>query len=81
MIVGASPRLRQIVLEVWRPLTILFVWDVAVTAFHFLSPLREPPLPTASTVLTPDQITSGGAAAVTKANDTQLDAAVKALGS
>ena len=47
MIIGATPRLRQIVVEVWRPLTILFVWDVAVTAFHFLSPLREPPLPTA----------------------------------
>ena len=47
MIVGATPRLRQIIVEVWKPLTILFVWDVAVTAFHLMSPLREPPLPTA----------------------------------
>jgi carboxyl-terminal processing protease len=38
-------------------------------------------LPTGSTLVTPDQITSGGASAVTKADDSQLDAAVKALGS
>ncbi|MEW5683295.1 MAG: bestrophin family ion channel [Pseudomonadota bacterium] len=48
MIVGAVPRLRQIVREVWRPLTILFVWDVAVTVFHFAYiPIKEPPLPLA----------------------------------
>ncbi|MBB3880918.1 bestrophin family protein [Sphingomonas pseudosanguinis] len=47
MIVGATPRFRQIILEVWKPLTILFVWDVAVTVFHFSFPIKEPPLPTA----------------------------------
>ena len=51
------------------------IWHEGIT------PDVQVSLPTASTVLTPDQITSGGAAAVTKANDTQLDAAVKALGS
>src|SRR3546814_6550445 len=47
MIVGARPRFRQIIIEVWTPLTILFVWDVAVTAFHMMTPIKEPPLPTA----------------------------------
>src|SRR3546814_4580830 len=47
MIVGARPRFRQIIIEVWKPLTILFVWDVAVTAFHMMTPIKEPPLPTA----------------------------------
>ena len=47
MIVGARPRFRQIIVEVWKPLTILFVWDVAVTAFHIMTPIKEPPLPTA----------------------------------
>src|SRR3546814_7575476 len=41
------PRFRQIIIEVWKPLTILFVWDVAVTAFHMMTPIKEPPLPTA----------------------------------
>lgn len=47
MIVGATPRFRQIIIEVWKPLTALFVWDVAVTAFHMMTPIKEPPLPTA----------------------------------
>lgn len=47
MIVGTTPRARQVVREIWKPLTILFVWDVAVTAFHVLTPIKEPPLPTA----------------------------------
>lgn len=47
MIVGTTPRARQAILEIWKPLTILFVWDVAVTAFHLLTPIKEPPLPTA----------------------------------
>ena len=47
MIVGSRPRFRQIIIEVWKPLTILFVWDVAVTAFHMMTPIKEPPLPTA----------------------------------
>ena len=45
MIVTASPRLAQIVREVWKPLGILFVWDVAVTAFYLHSPFRAPTLP------------------------------------
>lgn len=45
MIVGTTPRLRQIALEVWKPLTALFVWDVLVTIAHFTFGLREPPLP------------------------------------
>src|SRR3546814_15791450 len=47
MIVGARPRFRQIIIEVWKPLTILFVWDVAVTAFPMMTPIQEPPFPTA----------------------------------
>ena len=45
MIVTAAPRLTQIVREVWKPLVVLFVWDVAVTAFYFYSPFRAPSLP------------------------------------
>ena len=46
MIVGTRPRFRQILAEVWKPLTVLFGWDVLVTAFHFYTPFSEPPLPT-----------------------------------
>lgn len=45
MIVSASPRLRVIVLDVWRPLLALFVWDVIVTAVYLLAPFTAPPLP------------------------------------
>ena len=45
MIITATPRYRRILSEVWRPLTALFVWDVAVTAFYFWSPFRAPSLP------------------------------------
>ncbi len=53
MIVEAAPRLRQIVAEVWRPLALLFVWDVAVTAFYYHTPFHAPelPLPLFGTVL------------------------------
>ena len=47
MIVGARPRLQQIILEIWKPLTILFAWDVAVTIFHRFMPIKEPALPVA----------------------------------
>jgi putative membrane protein len=47
MIVGARPRLQQIIIEIWKPLTILFVWDVIVTVFHIYAPIKEPPLPVA----------------------------------
>lgn len=46
MIVGTRPRFRQILAEVWKPLAVLFAWDVMVTAFHFYTPFSEPPLPT-----------------------------------
>lgn len=45
MIVGTTPRLRQIALEVWRPITALFLWDVLVTVAHYKLGLKEPPLP------------------------------------
>jgi putative membrane protein len=45
MIVTAVPRLTQIVREVWKPLTILFVWDVIVTGTYILLPFRAPELP------------------------------------
>ena len=45
MIVESAPRLRQIVAEVWRPLALLFVWDVAVTAFYYHTPFHAPSLP------------------------------------
>jgi len=47
MIVGARPRTRQIFLEIWRPLSILFLWDVTVTAVHLYSPIKEPAFPIA----------------------------------
>jgi len=45
MIISNSPRLSRIVFDVWRPLTTLFVWDVAVTVFHVLVPYKVPALP------------------------------------
>jgi len=45
MIVDAVPRIRHIVAEVWRPLTVLFVWDVAVTVVYYIYPLTAPSLP------------------------------------
>ncbi|HEV7435886.1 MULTISPECIES: bestrophin family protein [Sphingomonadaceae] len=47
MIVGARPRLEQIIVEIWKPLTMLFVWDVLVTVFHRYMPVKEPQLPVA----------------------------------
>ncbi|WBH15469.1 bestrophin family protein [Sphingomonas radiodurans] len=45
MIVTASPRLRSILLDVWRPLAGLFVWDCIVTATYLYSPFVAPSLP------------------------------------
>ncbi|GAA3702578.1 bestrophin family ion channel [Sphingomonas cynarae] len=45
MIIDATPRLRQIVSEVWKPLILLFVWDVVVTVTYFVLPFRAPSLP------------------------------------
>ena len=45
MIVAASPSLRQIVREVWRPLALLFCWDCAVAVLYDVVPWRAPSLP------------------------------------
>ncbi|MBJ6122333.1 bestrophin family protein [Sphingomonas mollis] len=45
MIVAATPRLSRIVSEVWKPLVILFVWDVVVTVAYFVLPFKAPTLP------------------------------------
>ena len=45
MIVNRLPRIRQIISEVWKVLTALFLWDVAVTAFYFIMPFSAPALP------------------------------------
>ena len=45
MIVDAVPRYRRIAAEVWRPLTALFVWDVAVTVAYYVLPFKAPTLP------------------------------------
>ena len=45
MIVSPTPRLGQIVSEVWKPLAALFVWDCVVTVIWYLLPFRAPSLP------------------------------------
>lgn len=45
MIVTATPRLSQMIREVWKPLTVLFVWDCIVTGFYFYQPFTAPSLP------------------------------------
>ena len=45
MIVESAPRLRQILSELWRPLSILFVWDVIVTITYYVLPFHAPSLP------------------------------------
>lgn len=45
MIVTAAPSMKHIVREVWKPLTLLFVWDVIVTATYYLLPFKAPELP------------------------------------
>ncbi len=45
MIVTATPRISQIVSEVWRPLLGLFVWDVVVTVTYYILPFHAPSLP------------------------------------
>ncbi len=45
MIVEPVPSLRRIAAEVWKPLTILFVWDCVVTITYYLLPFRAPELP------------------------------------
>lgn len=45
MIVTATPRLRDIILDVWPTLTALAVWDVAVTIAYIYFPFTAPALP------------------------------------
>jgi putative membrane protein len=45
LIVTATPRLSQILSEVWRPLLGLFVWDVVVTITYYVLPFHAPALP------------------------------------
>jgi len=45
LIVDASPRLQQIIREVWKPLSVLFVWDVIVTVTYYILPFKAPSLP------------------------------------
>lgn len=45
MIVTAAPSIKQIVREVWKPLALLFVWDVIVTITYYKMPFTAPELP------------------------------------
>ena len=45
MIVRAAPNARQIVQDVWKTLSLLFVWDVIVTVTYYVFPFRAPGLP------------------------------------
>lgn len=45
MIVKPVPSMRTIVREVWKPLMLLFVWDVIVTVTYYVLPFRAPELP------------------------------------
>ena len=45
MIVNAAPSMKQIALEVWKTLSLLFVWDVIVTITYYVLPFDAPELP------------------------------------
>lgn len=45
MIITTLPRLSRTLSLVWPPLSLLFVWDVAVTATYYILPFHAPPLP------------------------------------
>ena len=45
MIVTAAPNFKQVVREIWKPLALLFVWDVIVTVTYFFLPFHAPSLP------------------------------------
>jgi putative membrane protein len=45
MIITAAPSMKQVVREVWKPLALLFVWDVIVTVTYYVLPFRAPSLP------------------------------------
>ena len=40
MIIPTVPRFRQVFADIWRPLTIMFIWDVLVTVAYFAQPER-----------------------------------------
>lgn len=45
MIVKPIPSLGTIIINVWKPLTVLFVWDVLVTITYYVLPFKAPELP------------------------------------
>lgn len=45
MIVARIPSPSRLVREIWKPLTLLFVWDVIVTITYYLLPFEAPELP------------------------------------
>ena len=45
MIVDPVPSLHRMAAEVWKPLTLLFVWDCVVTITYYVLPFKAPGLP------------------------------------
>jgi putative membrane protein len=45
MIVTAVPGAKQVIREIWKPLAVLFVWDVTVTITYYWLPFTAPSLP------------------------------------
>ncbi len=45
MIVTSAPRPARIIREVWKPLLLLFIWDVIVTITYYVLPFDAPELP------------------------------------
>lgn len=45
MIIPSTPSVTRILQEVWKPLSILFVWDVVVTVVYYFLPFKAPGLP------------------------------------
>ncbi|MFW2830468.1 bestrophin family protein [Sphingomonas sp. ID0503] len=45
MIVTATPRIKQILREIWKPLVVLGLWDVIVTVTYYVTPFHAPDLP------------------------------------
>ncbi|MEC3910193.1 bestrophin family ion channel [Sphingobium sp. CR2-8] len=45
MIVDPVPSLRRMASEVWKPLSVLFIWDCVVTITYYLLPFKAPSLP------------------------------------
>ena len=45
MITSSVPRFKQIFFEIWKPLTLLFIWDCAVTIGHQFLPFSSPAVP------------------------------------